>query len=255
MGRERGTGTLLQGSASASQLACHAWLLASSAGVAQILYSLPCSSPRWESGAGSKATEGCEGQGEAAFGPGPTGTAGHGCLGSPRCCLVAKAAWPSQLVALEATNLALGSTGWLVPITLCAPLCHRPQAEGLLSPSPAFCHAVAKHVPNMVLDGPPSPSNVLTRILWASEGIISTPGSGGQALDVNLLSSSLNFPLSSVSLPRWTCLPLAPWCRACGGKPRRLETPGSSSTIIECDRNTLTRRPRCLQLICIANSI
>lgn len=102
---------------------------------------------------------------------------------------------------------------------------------------------------------PPSPRNVSTCIPRAGAGIGFPPGSGRRVLDVNLLSSLLSFPLSGVSWPRRTRLPLAPRCRACGGRLRRLETPGSSSRIIGCDRNTLTRRPCCLQLICIANSI
>lgn len=102
----------------------------------------------------------------------------RGHLGSLRYSPVAKAAWPSQPVALEATNPALGSTEWSVPIILCAPLHHHPQAEGLLSSNLAFHHAVEKHVPDTVLDGPPSPSNVSTHILRASEGISFSPGSG-----------------------------------------------------------------------------
>lgn len=82
-----------------------------------------------------------------------------------------KAARPSQMVALEVTNLALGSTERSVPINFCAPLHYHPQAGGLLSPSLAFHHTVEKDVPDTVLDGPPSPLNMLTCILWVSEGI------------------------------------------------------------------------------------
>lgn len=115
----------------------------------------------------------------------------------------------------------------------------------------AACHpgvtpgSLPPRYPAQVLGVPPSPPNA-TSTPRASEGIDFPPR---PRRDVNSLSSSLNFPLLGVPVPP------APRCRACGGKPRRLEAPGSSSAIIQCDRNTLTRRPRCLRLICIANSI
>lgn len=105
---------------------------------------------------------------------------------------MAKAARPSQLVALMATNLVLGSTA-------CATLHQYPQAEGLSSASPAFCHTAESHIPNMVLGSPLSPSKMLTCILWASKGISFPPGSGRRVLDVNFLSSLLHFPLSGIS--------------------------------------------------------
>lgn len=51
----------------------------------------------------------------------------------------------------------------------------RDLGEGLFSPSPTFCHTSEKHVPDTVLDGPPPPSNVLTRIPQASREIHSQP--------------------------------------------------------------------------------
>lgn len=138
-------------------------------------------------------------------------------LGSPGCCPVAKAARPSQLVALTATNPVLGSTA-------CATRHQHPQAEGLSFPSPALCHATEKHIPDMVLDSPLSPSNVLTRILWASEGIGFPAGSGRRVLDVNFLSSLLHFTLSGNSSRAGHACPRLPGVSpaegGCGGWER-----------------------------------
>lgn len=195
---------------------------------------MSCSSPRWESRAGSEAPKGCEGQGEGS--------------------VFSRSHWICwlrfSLVAKAADGLGDHQPGIVATWSRCPhhtgyPL-HHPKLR-VCCPTPAFCRTVQELIPVTLLDGSPSPPS----ILWAGTGIGFPPGSGRRVLDVNSLLSWLNFP----PWPRRTRLPLAPRCRACRGRPGRLETPGSSSTIIGCDRNTLTRRPRCLQLICIANSI